>query len=140
MAVTSTLSNHFKYQLASGNIDFDADTFKIMLISGEAFDKDAHATWNDLSDREISAGGYTASGEEMAGVSLTEDDSNDKAYVTWSNVTWTASGESIVAEAAVIVDDTTSDDTIVGAVEFGEQAEATDGNNLVVQSLQIDLS
>ena len=25
MAVVATLSNHFKFQLASGNIDFDAD-------------------------------------------------------------------------------------------------------------------
>ena len=30
MAVVSTLSNHFKFQLASGNIDFDADVFKII--------------------------------------------------------------------------------------------------------------
>ena len=138
---TSTLSNHFKYMMATGNIDFDGDTFKMVLLSGEpAFDKDAHAVLTDLIDYEISAGGYTASGETLSGVSVTEDDANDKASVTWDNVTYTASGESIYASTAIIYDDTSSDDTIVGATEFGSVREAADGTNLVVQSLQVALS
>lgn len=139
MAVTSTLSNHFKFSLASGNIDFDADTFKIGLISGEAFDKDAHATWTDISDREISCGGYTAGGATLAGVAVTEVDATDKATITWNDVTWTASGESIVAEAAVIYDDTSGDDTVIGAIEFGEQVTVADGHDLEILSIQIDM-
>jgi len=50
MAVTCTLSNHFKFQLASGNIDFDADTFKIILLdSSFTFNKDTHATLADVT-------------------------------------------------------------------------------------------
>ncbi len=44
MAVTGTLSNHFKYQLADGKINLLTDTIKVLLMrSGFVFNKDDHA-------------------------------------------------------------------------------------------------
>lgn len=48
MAVVTTHSNHYKFELISGNIDFDTDVFKIILMSSAfTFDLDAHATLAD---------------------------------------------------------------------------------------------
>lgn len=44
MAVTGTLSNHFKYQLAAGVINFSSQSFKALLMrEGFTFNKDDHA-------------------------------------------------------------------------------------------------
>ncbi|RLB92210.1 MAG: hypothetical protein DRH26_06795 [Deltaproteobacteria bacterium] len=143
MAVTSTLSNHFKYQLYKGNIDFDTDDFKIILMNTTfAFDKDADATLADVTSDQLATNyGYTQDSKSLAGVSITEDDVNDKAYVTWNDVTWTASGGTIGASgAAIIYDDTTSDDTVVGCIDFGEDLSAPAGIDFQVKDLQIDLT
>lgn len=143
MAVVSTLSNHFKFQLASGEIDFDANTFKIILMNTTfAFDKDADATLADVTaDQLATQFGYTQDTKTLANVSVSEDDANDKATITWDDVTWTASGGSIgPSGAACIYDDTTSDDTIVGCIDFGEDVTAADGINFQIKDIQIDLS
>lgn len=145
MAVVSTLSNHFKFQLASGNIDFDADTFKIILMDTSfAFDKDSHATLADVSANEIStANGYTQQNKTLANVAVTEDDTNDQASVTWDDPTWTASGGDLGGEAigsAIIYDDTTSDDTVVGCIDFGTDYTVSDGNIFKVEDIEIDLT
>jgi len=45
MAVTCTLSNHYKYAKAKKLIDLSADSIKACLMrSGFVFDKDVHAT------------------------------------------------------------------------------------------------
>lgn len=204
MAVVSTMSNHGKYQLASGNIDFDADVFKIILMGTTfAFDKDAHATladtqysswaastayslddvrvpttpnghkykcttagtsdateptwptgsgatvmdgtveWTeDGEDNQLPTGnGYTQNSETLANVSVTEDDTNDRANITWDNVTWTASGGDIgPTGAAIIYDDTSSDDTIIGCIDFGSDYTVSSGSSLQLQDLAVRLT
>ena len=105
MAIEATWSNHAKFQLASGLIDFDADVFKIILMNDTfAFDKDAHATLADVAaDQLATANGYTRNDKTLAGVAVTEDDVNDRANVAWDNVTWTASGGSIGPSGAAII-------------------------------------
>ena len=140
MAVVSTLSNHFKFQLASGNIDFDSDIFKIILMdTAFAFDKDSHATLADVSANEIStANGYTQQNKTLANVSVTEDDTNDQASITWDDPTWTASGGDLGGEAigaAIIYDDTSSDDTVVGCIDFGTDYTIPDGSSLKIENI-----
>lgn len=143
MAVVSTLSNHFKYQLASGNIDFDSNVYKVILMNTTfAFDKDTDATLADVTADQLPTGnGYTQNDKTLANVAITEDDTNDKAYVTWDDVTWTASGGSIgPTGAAVIYDDTTTDDTVVGCIDFGTDYTISDGSSLQLQNIQVDLT
>jgi len=143
MAIISTLSNHYKKQLAEGNINFSSNVYKIILTDTSfTFDKDLHATLADVTSNQLSTGnGYTQNNKTLANVSITEDDTNDKASITWDNVTWTASGGSIGGTgAACIYDDTTSDDTIIGCIDFGSDFTIEDGVSFQLQNIQIDLS
>jgi len=142
MAVVNTLSNHFKYMLATGEIDFSSDSFKIILMNTTyAFDKDADATLSDVTSDQLATGhGYTQDSKALAGVSVSEDDTNDRASITWNNVVWTASGGAIGASgAAIIYDDDTPDDTIVGCIDFGEDITASDGADFEIANIALNL-
>jgi len=142
MAVTKTFSNHFFYQLANGNIDFSSDSIKIILMNTTfAFDKDADATLSDVTSDQLSTGnGYTQNAKALAGVSITEDDTNDRCRISWSDPVWTASGGSIGASgAAIIYDDTTADDTVIACIDFGEDLTAADGEDFTLTSIAINL-
>lgn len=143
MAVTCTLSNHFKYQKSAKQISLASDTLKIILMDTTfAFDRDAHATLADVissPSHELPTGnGYTQQNKTLSGGTLTEDDANDRAYRTFDNVTWTASGGDIgPTGAAVIYDDTTSDDTVVGCIDFGTDYTIPNGSSLQLQNITI---
>lgn len=85
-------------------------------------------TWT--SNDELATGnGYTADSKTTGTITLTEDDTNDYLNATFPTVTWTASGGSIgPTPGAILYDDTSSDDTIIGYIDFGGEQTATDGN------------
>jgi len=143
MAVTAVLSNHFKYQQNVGNIDFDADVFKVILMNTAfAFDKDAHATLADVTASQIAAGnGYTQNDKTLAGVAVDEDDVNDRSNVTWDDVSFTASGGAFPAIGAFIVyNDTTADDTVIGCIDFGADYTVADGLSFLLKDIEFRLS
>lgn len=142
MAVVTTVSNHAKYMQATKEIDFSADVFKAILMnSAFTFDKDAHATLADVTASQLATGnGYTQDDKTLTGVTVTEDDTNDKAAVTWDDPTWTASGGDIGPTGAIIIyDDTTTDDTIVFCGDFGTDYTITDGSSFQPQNLAVDI-
>jgi hypothetical protein len=134
--------NHIKYLLATKAIDFSGDTFKIILMqSGFSFDIDSHAEYADVSASELAtAYGYTAGGATMSGVSVSEDDTNDRCSVTWANPSWTASGGSLVASGAIIYDDTVANDPIVGYIDFGGDQTTLDTGTFTVANPEVRLS
>jgi len=151
MAVVSTVSNHWKNQLHKGLIDLNEATspphvFKIILMNTTfAFDKDAHATLADViasPSAELATNyGYTQQDKALSGGNLTEDDTGDKSYRTFDNVTWTASvGDIGPTGCAIIYDDTTSDDTVVGCIDFGTDITVPNGSNLQIQSITISIT
>jgi len=142
MAVVCTLSNHFKAHLMNKEIDLEADTLKIILMNTTfAFDKDADATLADVTADQLSTGnGYTQNNKELATLDVAEDDTNDRARFTCGTVTWTASGGAIGATgAAVIYDDSTADDAVIGCIDFGADYTVPDGGDLQISSIVIDL-
>jgi hypothetical protein len=151
MSVISTLSNHFKKQVLSKLIDLSeasspADSFKVILMNTAfAFNKDTHATLADVissPSAELATNyGYTQQNKALTGGTLTEDDANDKGYRTFDNVTWTASGGDIgPTGCAIVYDDTTSDDTVVGCIDFGADITIPNGSSLQLQAIQISLT
>ena len=75
---------------ARGSIDFDTDTFKVMLTtSAYTEDKDAHDFRNDVTN-EVTGTGYTAGGNTVT-VSVTLDTANDRFDLVIPQVTWTSS-------------------------------------------------
>jgi hypothetical protein len=141
--MATELSNKFKYELALGHVDLSGDTFKIILMqSGFTFNKDTHHGYSDVSASELGTGaGYTADTKTLAGVSVTEDDTDDRAEVTWSNVTWTASGGAIgPTPGAIIYDDTHASDIIVGYIDFGGDQTQADGGVATISNIELRLA
>jgi hypothetical protein len=144
--MATAASNKLKYLLASKIIDFANDTFKIILMgTGFTFDKDSHHGYADVSASELSTGaGYTANTKTLAGVAVTEDDTDDRCEITWSNVTWTASGGAIgPSPGAIIFDDTVTtptDDPIVGYIDFGGDQTQADGGTATISNIEVRIS
>ena len=141
MAVVSTLSNHYKYMLMDSKIDLSEDTLKIILMNTTfAFDKDAHATLASVTADQLATGdGYTQDTKALTNLVLAEDDVNDKGVMTCDDVSWTADGGDIgPSGAAIIYDDTTSDDTVIGCIDFGQDITATDGADFEIKSIKIN--
>ena len=141
--MSTEASNHIKFMLAKGDVAFDTDSFKIILMNNSfTFDKDTHATYANVSASELAtANGYTVNTKTLAGVAISEDDTNDRSAVTWSNVSWTASGGSIgPSNGAIIFDDTTVDDSVVGYIDFGAAQTATDGGNFNIINVALNVN
>ena len=144
--MASTPSNKIKYLLATKAIDFANDTFKIILMAtGFTFDIDTHHGYADVSASELgTANGYTAGGNTLAGVAVTEDDTDDRTEVTWNNTTWTASGGSIgPTPGAIIYDDTVTSptaDPIVGYIDFGGDQTQSDGGVATIANIEFRIS
>ena len=141
--MANAASNHIKYLLATKAIDFANYTFKIILMTtGFTFNIDTHEEYSDVSGSELGTGnGYTAGGATLANVSVSEDDTDDRAEVTWNNATWTASGGSIGPTCgAIIYDDTVANDPVVGFIDFGADYTQVDGGTATISSISFYLS
>lgn len=125
--------DRFKEYMADGTIDLDDDTFVMRLYtSASNIDTtsvgDATAATNELS----TANGYTNGGQTVAATWV-----RSSGTVTWdvANGVWTASGGSITARFAAIVDTTTTPDEVVAHSLLDntpQDVTATDGNTLTV--------
>ena len=141
--MTTEASNHIKYLLATKAIDFANDTFKLILMdTGFTFNKDTHALYADVSGSELASGnGYTTKGETLAGVSVSEDDTDDRAEITWNNETWTASGGAIgPTPGAIIIDETAANDPVVGYIDFGGEQTQADGGTCTISNIEVRIS
>ena len=147
--MASTPSNKLKFLLASKIIDFADDSFKIILMqSGFVFNKDTHHGYADVSASELATGnGYTANTKTLAGVAVTEDDTDDRCEVTWNNVTWTAASGAIgPSPGAIIYDDSvvaagvTVADPIVGYIDFGGDQTQADGGTATISNVELRIA
>ena len=144
--MASTVSNKMKYLLATKAIDFSADSFKIILMtSGFVFNADTHHGYADVSASELATGyGYTRNTKTLSGVAVTEDDTDNRTEVTWSNVTWTASGGAIgPTPGAIIFDDTVTTptaDPIIGYIDFGGEQTQADGGVATISGIEVRIA
>lgn len=104
---------------ARGSIDFDTDTFKVMLTtSSYAENKDTHDFRDDVTN-EVAGTGYTAGGN-TATVSVSLDTANDRLDITLGGTTWPTS--TITARKAVYYKSrggASSADELVAVNDFG---------------------
>lgn len=140
--MASEIANNCRLLTAGKEIDYENDTFKIILMgSGFTFDPATDDNYSDVSGSELStANGYTAGGATLAGVSVTQNDTTNRCEVTWNNATWTASGGDIGPfVGAIIYDDTVTNDPVIGFIDFGGTYTENNGGTLTVTDLQVDL-
>ena len=122
--MASLVYNGLVENLARGNIDFDAHSFKVMLVtSAYTPDKDAHEFRSSVTNQVVGTG-YTAGGKVSA-VTITPNDTTDRVDMSFASVSWDAS--TITARAAVIYRDTgnAATDILVAYVDFGSDVAST---------------
>lgn len=114
--MASILYNSSLDDAARNLIDFDSDSFKIMLTSGYSPNRDTHTKRSDVTG-EVSGTGYTTGGASTT-TTVSKDLVNDRVTVTFSAPSWPSS--SISATGAVIYKFTgsASTDPLVGFVDF----------------------
>lgn len=84
--------------MARNAIDFDTDSFKVMLVtSSYSPSKDSDLKRSAVTN-EVSGTGYTAGGISVP-VTVTKDTANDKVTIQFAAVSWTSS--TITARGAV---------------------------------------
>ena len=118
----------------SGNIDFGADTFALLLAtSSYSPDKDTHLKRSDVTN-EATGTGYTAGGEVVA-CTVAKDTVNDRVVVTFAEASFTSS--TITARGAVIYKargGLASADELVAYVDFGATVSSTNATFSVSES------
>ena len=138
--MAGTIANNFRVLLANGSVDFDAQTFKaIAMKEGFVFNRTTHDLYADVSASEQGTGfGYTAGGVTLSGVAIAQNDTDNRADITWNNITWTASGGDVGPIAGVIIyNDTIAGDPIVGYINFGGSYTVADGGTATIANVKI---
>jgi hypothetical protein len=104
-----TIYDQFSYKLGTKTVNLSLDTMKIALyqstsnVGNKAL---ATATYASATNEVANANGYTAGG---AAAAATWVNASGTETFDCADVSWTASGGSIVARYAVIYDSTTGD-------------------------------
>ena len=140
--MASVASNKIKQLLLKGDIDFGVDSFIIILMkSGFSFNIDSHENYSDVSSSEVdTAYGYTQGTKAVTiDGTVNVDTANDRGYVDFNNVTWTATG-TIVAIGAIIYDDTVANDPIVGYIDFLSNQTVLNGGTFTISNMLVELT
>lgn len=120
---------------ARGNIDFDTDSFALMLVtSSYSADKKLHTKRSDISGEVATGGGY-ASGGVAATVSVTKDNSTNRINISLGGGNWPTS--TITARGAVYYKSRgglDSADELVAFIDFGSDVVSTAGSFTVTAS------
>lgn len=112
--------------VCKGSIDFDTDTFKMMLVTDAYTPSKSHDFRNDVTN-EVTGTGYTTGGN-AATPTVTKDNTNNRVDVSWTITSWTSS--TITARAGVIYKSrggASSADELVGYIDFGSDISSTSG-------------
>ncbi len=131
--MASLIYNSAIDDMARGDIDFDTNTFKAMLVtSSYTPNKDNHDKRDDVTN-EATGTGYTAGGVTTA-CTVTKDTANDRVTLQFAAVSWAAS--TITARALVIYKSTgtASTDNLVAYNDFGSDVSSTAGTFSVAAS------
>jgi hypothetical protein len=115
------------YDTLVGDIDFDTNTFKAMLVTSSYTPNfTAHDKRDDVTN-EVTGTGYTAGGATST-VTVTKDTANNKITVQFGAVSWSSS--TITARGCVYYKSrggASSADELVAYNDFGSDVSSTGG-------------
>ena len=118
----------------TGAIDFDSDTFKMLLVTSSYTASKSHAKRSDVTN-EVSGTGYTAGGNACSVSVAAVDNTNNDVEISFTVTSWTSA--TITARAGVIYKSrggASSADELVGYVDFGSDVSSTNGTFAVTVS------
>lgn len=102
--MANAIYNGIKLAIVKGEIDFDIDQFKILLVTNSYTPNvDTHEFLSHVTN-EVVGTGYVAGGQVLQNQTVAVDLANDRAYFDADDVTWAAS--SITARGAIIYKNT----------------------------------
>lgn len=125
--MASVLTNPAKKNILQAWVD-GASTIKMMLLdSNHNNNIDTQEFIDDVSANEVTGTGYTAGGASVANVSVSADNTNDRAELQFDDVVWDATGGTLTAAYAVLYDDTGTpgDSQILAIYDFGGDQTAS---------------
>jgi hypothetical protein len=132
--MASLIYNSALDEMARGDIDFDSNSFKALLVTSSYVpNKDTHDFRDDVTN-EVSGTGYTAGGVASA-VTVTKDTANDKVTIQFGAVSWASS--TITARACVYYKSrggASSADELVAYADFGSDVSSSGGTFSVAAS------
>jgi hypothetical protein len=124
--MASLIYNSCLDDTVKGSIDFDTDTFKMILVTSSYAAAKTHAKRSDVTN-EVSGTGYTTGGNAAA-ATCTKDNTNNREDITFAITSWTTA--TITARAGVIYKSRgglASADELVAYVDFGTDVTSTAG-------------
>ena len=124
--MASLIYNSCLDDTVKGSIDFDTDTFKMILVTSSYTAAKTHAKRSDVTN-EVSGTGYTTGGNAAA-ATATKDNTNNREDITFAITSWTTA--TITARAGVIYKSRgglASADELVAYVDFGADVTSTAG-------------
>lgn len=117
-------------KIATGIIDFDTDTFYILLTDATYVpDRDTQAFRSDVTGELPATGGYATGGFAMAGIAVAQDDPGDRVVVDAND--WSQALTFTGARWAVMYKNrggAASADELVKAFDFGSALNADAGS------------
>jgi hypothetical protein len=125
--MASGIYNRFKANLMNKEIDLEADTIKVILLTSSHSFTATHNVKVDVVTNELAtAGGYTAGGATLANKAVTQ-----AATTKWDgdDTSWTSA--SFTAAHAVIYDDTMANDDLICSIDFGGNQTVSAGTFLI---------
>jgi len=132
--MASLVYNSMMRDVVVGSVDFDTDTFKMMLVTSSYSASKSHAKRNEVTN-EVSGTGYTAGGNACSVTVAATDNTNNDVEISFSVTSWTSA--TITARAGVIYKSRgglSSADELVGYVDFGGDVTSTNGTFAVTIS------
>ena len=112
--MASGIYNRFKANLMNKEVDLEADTIKVILLSGGHSFSATDNVLTDISGNEIIGTGYTAGGATLASKAVTQAATTkwDADDAEWSSATFSAAH-------AAIYDDSVGTDDLICSIDFG---------------------
>lgn len=129
--------NRGKYVLATAALNLATADLRVMLVNtGYTFDNNHNFIDNsgagDPIDQEISVGGYAR--QALANETVTEDDTNDFAYLDADDAVFTALVAGQTIGGAILFDQAGGADTARVVIAFYDLTDtATNGGNVTIQ-------
>lgn len=123
--------------LAKADIDFDVNTFKVLLVSSIPSETNLDA-WANRSDvtNEITGTGYATGGIAQAFTLDAIDTTNNRQSVTWTNITngWTSATFSAVGAIIYKNSGAAATDVLLHFVDFGGTVSCSNGSYSITYS------
>lgn len=120
----------------TGAIDYDTDTFKVMLTtSAYTENKDTNTKRSDVTN-EVTGAGYTAGGAATTVTVAAVDTANDDVEITIGAASWASS--TITARKAVVYKSrggASSADELVCVIDFGSDVISSAGTFTLTASV-----